>query len=478
MKVSSLLKNDSIVYSALKYITYGTGILKTIILAEYLGATLFGVWSFALLLLQYLSYSNFGAQFVVNNELPKFLRKKNRSEKIVAGTFQITVLTGLIVGLGLISFIYINPDWLQKYDIKGYLYTIVLLGLSQNINRLHINTLKSFGDLKVISVYELLNGIVFLPLLLFGIHSINLLLSVWLIYSLFMNFYLAYLIPRRINFLKVLDLTTYLTFFKKGGNLVIINVSLISVIILVKTFVSIYESVEVLGTVSLAISLSVATVTLTQTLVSAFFPKLLDKFKNLTSTSSIDALLNRISNIVIPLSFSLVLLSAIAVLLFSSYFDSLERIAYVFIFFGLGYNGISLATGFDILLYSKDKDFKITAASILSVIVCILGLTIYYLFLETASIKWMGMIVLVSYLTYFLVMRYETEKIGIQTEFVFKNIALVLLIYLVFIFYPVNIFTILCLLVIYSLINYKSWSAVLNLVSRIINNPDIHKIDR
>lgn len=478
--ITRIVKNEVVLFALLKYLTFGVSIGRTLLFIEILGDFRFGLWSFVLLFLQYFSYSNVGQHFTVNLQMPKYFDRKEKNEVHFTAVIQLTILTGVLVFLSLLVAYSFSPNLFSKYEFRSYYLLVIPLGLSQNINKVMANSVRVFGKLVLLGIYELLNVLIFVPVIFFDNEGLILqLILLWLGFSAVMNFVLGRSVPLKLHLFKLLKWSDYRDSLRQGFYLLILNVCVMLIILSLRTYVSVYFSVEDLGRFSLAGSLAVATVVLMQTLTSAFFPKMMNKFSSEKKLEVVADIQSRISSIYIPLSFIFTLVSISIIPYVGLLIPSLSKVFSIYLVLVLSYTFISFSTGYDILLYSKQKEKNVAIAGLSTLAITLVLILMFHLS-GLKNLELLASIGFLSYNIYSLILVLMVKKMvtifdktliinWIKAIVLFAALLVLQHIYEMEHLSPIFMF-------IYLIINYKTIIRLTKEVRIILQNPNYHRI--
>lgn len=150
-KVSTIFK-----YSAIKYIALIIGFLKGIINARILGPELLGIIGNLLLVLSYLSYSNFGIITSMNREYILYKDKdEEKATKVLNTAFSfLIVLSALLIISGIIIKLFI-----YKNEFGTYLFLIFIIAIFEQFKGYFVNYYRLFDNYRNINYIELISNV-------------------------------------------------------------------------------------------------------------------------------------------------------------------------------------------------------------------------------------------------------------------------------------------------------------------------------
>jgi O-antigen/teichoic acid export membrane protein len=248
-----------IVYTFVRYVGLAVLLIKGILLAAFLGPTLFGVWGFLTLLLQYLTYSNLGIQHTVTVELSnKATIDTEENVQLTANALGFSVLLcSVIVALG--WFIQANNlSLFEKYDVAQYMFPISLIVGLGHITVLLVSICRAYKAIYRIAVFQLLDAVIPLTVLLFVTkdNAIS-----WLLVSMIVTQVIGLLIflvnaPWKPSI--AFNIPVIVNLLMVGIPLLIYNASFNMITMIGRTILAGFYSVEAMGYYSLANSLTSA----------------------------------------------------------------------------------------------------------------------------------------------------------------------------------------------------------------------------
>lgn len=148
--------NTMLKYSSIKYIALVIAFLKGIINAKVLGPELLGVLGNMLLVLSYLSYSNFGILYSMNREyvIYESTGKKKKARKVISTSFTaLFILSVLLIIAGIIA------KFIYKDDMGSYILLVFIIGILEQYRSYYINYYRLVNKVRKINFIELINNI-------------------------------------------------------------------------------------------------------------------------------------------------------------------------------------------------------------------------------------------------------------------------------------------------------------------------------
>ena len=384
LKVLKIFKSPMIHFVITKYIAFGLQFISAILLAKYLGLYYYGIYGFATLVLQYLSFSNMGIQNSLNVELStkKNIGNLHASDILNTGLILIFII-GIILFIGSLFIDKIGLfDSYSKYLFSDYYLLLVVLIIFQHFNEIFTNLYRIYGRLGEINFRYLIIPInQILCVLLFKDKS--------LFFALLISMIISNVIVLLIFILRTpLKLTIYfqvrskyvVILIKRGINLLAYNMSFYFIVIAARTIVGYYYSVEEFALFNFANGLSNAIMMLLGSISFLIFPKLLNKFTSLEDQAGTVVFLEKIRNMFISITMMIVFASLFIVpLIFyylPNYKDSFSSYKYLIFAQLIASN----SSGYTSLLIQRKKENLLMIYGILSIAVVIVTslLFVYY----------------------------------------------------------------------------------------------------
>ena len=127
--------------------------INALLIANYLGVFYFGIYGFASLLLQYLSYTNFGINYSLNVILSteKEIDTRKVSEYLSVSIFVTTAISVVLIGLAVFCDLIGIVALFNKYILSDYYYIIIIIAILQYYNIVFITLFRIYGKLSEIN---------------------------------------------------------------------------------------------------------------------------------------------------------------------------------------------------------------------------------------------------------------------------------------------------------------------------------------
>ncbi len=413
-KIKAIASNKVLLYLTSRYATYFIQFLTSIFLAVKFGPYYFGIWGFVLLLINYISYINFGISNSVNILMVQNKTNDNHVKSIVANSI---ILNGLLSTLIIIFALYYSVFGIkafEKYEIGNYFYIICIIGIV-----FHFNSL--FGTIYRVKnrLFELAFFQSIVPVLLFlslffatGKALLQLLLSMYLVAEV--AALIIFIVNKKIPWGGKPSFKWCLQVIYKGFHLFIYNMCIFLIIISIRTIISIFYSVEDFGYFTFSFTLANSILLFLQALSIIIFPKIIDKLSS-HNKEYIKNILYVLNVNYVTLSYGLMFMALIAFPIFINlipkYHDTLYELNLIAITVLLYINSF----GYGLYLMAQNQEKKLSIISSFSLGLNIsLGLIIVLLF--KATYEYVIIATLISYFIYsYLIARLVRRKLDEKT---------------------------------------------------------------
>ena len=386
--------------------------LALILMAQNLGVEFFAIYSFALLLVFYLSYFNLGVNFSINNFVSNY--KNYSSESIsdyTSNAVTINTLSFLFVLLGSSLLLFTTNIFnASQYKIESYLLLLIITVLIKQINSIYINISRTMHRLSIINFAYFLPVLIDLVLiiifkgeelfyaLLFGLFISNILIFFVFIWQL------------RIQDVFKMNLAIFRELISKGFILLLYNLSFSLMFISFRTVISAKFSLEDFALFSFALSLSESIGLIIGVIGFVLYPKILNNLSIKDDFSIIFKVQETYLNLAILLTFVIILLSPIVFSFLPEYRESYNTFVILSVAQILLVNCFSHTT----FLIFKSQEKKLIFYGLLSVMVIVASLHISIILIKETTL-FSGLSLIFGLILYnFLVIRrsYEIGKKG------------------------------------------------------------------
>lgn len=424
-KCTNILKffyNSPSLYVCLRYITYGLQFINAILLAKYLGEYGFGIYSFMMLIMQYMSYSNLGISESLNSEYAICKSNVDKARLIWYNAWSINVVLNIfLLALGGLMLI-VCKDIFSSYHFDDYGLVLLITCVTINLSKVYITFYRLQGSLIKLNVQQILpNALVFVFILCMKdtltVSVISYLYLVGNAVSLLIFRWGVYYVPH-FSF----DKEIVIVLIKRGIVLLLYNLSFYLLTIIASSFVSIYYSVEDFGIYSFANTLVNGVVMAGAAFMFIFYPRLLNELANGTREQTL-GLIRKIRDVYIVFIDLLSILSILGIMILMEFFPKYNNVSlltlYSLLIIGRIINNAS--SGYATFLIARKKEKYLVFCGLLSVvIIAILGILIGFLNLD---IKFIPIAVIIASLIYvFGVIRISLSFLGDNKSCIFSEV--------------------------------------------------------
>lgn len=364
--------SNVILFTGARYVIYFLQIVRGFAVAKLLGPYYFGVYGFILLVLQYLSYTNFGIQYSLNLTLSTNI---NTNDEIIERTFSsalyvsLSVSAILLLGSALVSALGITI--FEKYLFNRYLLPVVGIACFYHFQQLFSSVNRVMGKLPIIACVELI-GIVIPFITIFFFRSIELVDA--LVYSTliaaaigFCLFWFTY--PYR-KFIQI-EIREIKELLIVGIQLLIYNLSFFLFVAVGRTLIGFFYNVEIMGLYSFATSITTILFLGFDSIVWAFYSNILWNFREDVTSERASKLIIKITGLYATTVFFvifIVILSLPAVFRILKAYESIESVLIILL---LAQGVIASGFGCNSFATARRKLLYIALISIVGLIVVI-----------------------------------------------------------------------------------------------------------
>ena len=204
-----------IIYSFVKYLVMGLGVIKSFYIASSLGPTLLGSYAIVILTVEYLNYSNLGVFASMNRDVAINLddEKKNQYiNRIINTALSFTVLPLAVILFIFLAFEFTDSKFLSQ-ELKQYSWIIFILVAFNQLKLFSLGYLRLYSRYYELTILEFLaQSINLIGIILFvEKYSIDAVLWSVLISNIF-YIVVAFFYVKKIKFNLNLSLIKYLVF--------------------------------------------------------------------------------------------------------------------------------------------------------------------------------------------------------------------------------------------------------------------------
>ena len=418
-----LKESKTVHFVFLRYVAYFIQIINSIAIAKYLGVLSFGVYSFLNLVTQYLNYTNIGIYFALNTILSVKKKNGNLSKKIWETALGLNAIISIV--LIVIGFIIsgTNIDTLDKYSFYEYSFMIFTIAVFYNFNILFSNLFRVYGKLKQINFADFIGPFLILCVVLYyndELKVIHILLAI-LIKNILSLLNFIYYSPLNVRFRIHAKLTNILIL--RGINLLLYNLSYAFILILARSIISYFYSVEDLGNFSLANSFSLNLVIAVGAFSFLFYPKMIHRFSEVKNSIN-DSLgfIDEIQGVYVTGINFISIISLLGIPIFTTYLPQYADMAALFKILIVAQIFINSSYGYSVYLIANGKEILLTKIGFLSI--ASLGITGYLCGILGCDIQLFSFAVIISSLIYTASIIYKVRLLlKLKNPFIFSEFS-------------------------------------------------------
>lgn len=477
-KVCSFFSNKLFLYLLTRYLVYAIQFLSLLFLAARLGPYYYGIWGFILMLIGYFQILNFGIANSLNIYLVQYKGDSQKCNDFIKSAFGAVGLQTVLLMLIACVYSFVNFPIFEKYHVGNLFYIVCMIAGLQYVNIVCCNIYRVKNRLFELAFYQSS-----IPLLVFI--TIFFAEEELLLYCLLGAYFFAHILSMGIFLFRgEISFAGHCTWkfvkaiFGKGFFLFLYN-SCFYLILTTTSFVISYNySVEEYGLYSFSYSLGHAVLLMLEAFTFVIFPKLIDRF-HLGDNNEIISLLGivRVNYIVLShgLMYVAISLFPFLLLLFPKFHNALSALILTAISVLLSTN----AFGYNTLLIARNKEKKVSIASVIALSVNISAALIISLIFN-APFYCVMLSVMVSYALFALICAFLAKReLALHFRFfllanelfpfslIIPYVSAIVIAFLgkgVFCFIPLLLFV---------LFNYSSLKKIIFTFKRLSDNPDV-----
>ena len=287
-----ILTNDIFLYLFSRYITYFVMFITSMIIATKLGPYYFGVWSFILLIIQYIQNFDFG---IPNSYNVFYIHNKEdsvaKSSYTINAVYLISLLSLLVLILSVLIAQY-DINLIKKYRIEKYIPLIGVISAFQFYYNFVVAFLRVSNNFKSLTfVISFVGVFSFIAALLFTGERLLILLSVGYIIAYMLSIIIALVNNSYVLHISwKMDINLQRKIIKKGFYLFLYNLFINSIILSLRFLISTYYRVEDFGIFSFSYSLVLAIMLLLNSVSFLVFPKIIDKLSGIDNNNVLESI--------------------------------------------------------------------------------------------------------------------------------------------------------------------------------------------
>ena len=379
--IIELIKGKVFSFIFFRYLGYGIQFVNSLLIAKFLGPFYFGIYGFSTLMLQYINYSHLGIPYSFNVELSKNIKKIDDNEKRLLGNSMLMLfLIALILLFIVVVISNVHIDLFEKYRFNNYIFIIIFIVIFDLLCQLFINLYRAFHYFKKISFYQITpQFLVLISISFFYNNNEKLLLAVFLsqLIGLIISF-IVFNINKPLIPIWNINLQKGIRLIIRGISLLMYNFMFSLILISSRTMISIFYSVEDMGSYSLINSLSNAIGMLLGSISFIFFSKMISRLKSDVPNENVKEFIEKV-NYWYFLSTSFVIFLAISIVpTFSFFFPEYSNAIVPFSFLLLTQLVISYLFGYAEFLIARGREQRLIFLAIISIFINVGGIFILY----------------------------------------------------------------------------------------------------
>lgn len=415
--MKSFSKNPILFFLATRYTGYVLLFLRGLVIAKFLGTFYFGIWGFLTLVLQYLSYSSLGVNFAITVQLstnsPTSVDQKASQANIAINSS--IILSLLLILLGPASQ-WMGIELFSRFNFSRYMMLILLIAGTTNVQQVIINILRCEKRTTIIAINEIITAVLLLTAA-FYFKDKNLIES-QMIVLMFADILSLVLFTFQYPFKYRLQLDWQLVkiLFKLGLPLWIFNFSYYLITISMRSIISAFYPIEILGYYTLGNSISFATLLGLQTIGWVIYPEVLFQLSKTDDMEYTLGSLSRINNLYNTLCFFFVFILILFLPLILFFLPQYQPALPVITIMVISQAVMSSSFGSNALSVSRNKQNQVALIGIF-VVALISGLGIVVSLLHYDQI-WIALILLMGSVLYTTFqIRLSSELLDIGSKF-------------------------------------------------------------
>jgi len=472
-----LLKNNIIKFIFTKYLTFALQMLNSILIAKKLSINLFGIYGFAILILQYFSYSNLGLNYsysVISSSIKKDANY-NKND-LISTSLNLQIIISLV--LLIVFLIGSKLNLFNKYNFNDYFFILIIITILQQINILLVNIFRIENKINGINFFYFITP--FLQLI-----SIIFLKDIYLFYGLLYSNILGCMIaiiffhyesPIIIKNIKFLYFKNYREILTRGLYLLAYNFTFYGIMLSTRTIVGKYFSIEDFALFNFSNTISNSVFLLLGSINFLFYPKLIRMITD-KNTEEIFLFIDIIRRYYLTLTVLIVFISLfflpLLFLYIPDYSNSIMCIQILLLWQILLTNSF----GFSTLLIQRKKELSMTLIALMAILIIIF--TSFISFYLTKKIEIIATCMLIGVLCYnFFIIKTGVKNLNLKPRFIFVlqivfklNLFIPVFLYLILsYFYTYYYINLSITFLIYIIFNRKDLKKIVNLVLSIIKN--------
>ncbi len=204
-----------IIYSFVKYLVMGLGVIKSFYIASSLGPTFLGSYAIVMLIVEYLNYSNLGVFASMNRDVAIYLEDEKKQQyvnKVINTALSFTILPLMVILISFLVFEFTDLNFLPQ-ELKEYSWMILILVVFNQLKIFSLRYLRLYSRYYELMTLEFLAQLINLIGVILFVEKYSIDAVIWsvLISNIFFNL-VAFFYVKKIKFHLNLSLIKYLIF--------------------------------------------------------------------------------------------------------------------------------------------------------------------------------------------------------------------------------------------------------------------------
>jgi len=393
------LINPAIGYVVLRYVTYAISFLNALLLAKYLGGYNYGIYSFILMLIAYMSYSNFGINESLNTEYALNKNALQKTKEIWNTAWSLNIIITVFVAVLCFGGLILWPTIFHEYEFESYGLKLLLICSILNLGRIYITFYKLHGLLWKLNFQQLLPNIILLISALVLKYDIS--ISVVLYILIITNGVTLFVFRWNLPEVPVFRISKFWSkiLLRKGITLLMYNLSFYLLTLIASAMISYYFDILQFSCFSFSNSLVNGVIMAGGAFLFIFYPKMLYKMQG--DKAQIKYNLLKIKQIYVSMMDTICLVSLFGIIIISYWYPQYHpEMITIYSSLILGKCINNATTGFSAYIISRGKEIYLTIFGFIGVGIVALG--IYLLHLFGASLVYITLAVSAGSLIYTL----------------------------------------------------------------------------
>jgi O-antigen/teichoic acid export membrane protein len=481
-KLKLLSTNKVIIYLVTRYLTYFIQFISSIFIAINFGPYYLGIWGFISLLINYISYINFGIPNSINILIVQNKLNDQKVKDFIADSLVLTFILSLLIFIFGFLYYFVGIEVFDKYQLSQYFYIICLIGVFFHFDSLFGTVYRIKNSLFELAFFQSVVPVLVFISIFFSKEENLVSLILWMTLFGEVLALILFIVNGKIPRGGKPSLSGVKIVISKGFYLFLYNISFFLIALSTRTIISIYFTIDDFGYFSFAYNLSSAILLFLQALSVVIFPKIIDKLHS-KSMKDVVNVLNILNINYVTLSYGLIFIAMALFPIFFSFIPKYYNTLKVVNLIAISLLFYANSFGYGSYLMAQNQDKRLAIISFISLIFNVIVSLILVYFYEV-KYEYLILATLGSYFIFgFSCVYYTKVLLGLNKNFINVLIDLVplrllipFLISIIIVVFDLNYFIIIPL-VIFILLNSKEIKQILNTINIILFRPTIIDIN-